>query len=128
MMNSSNSYYWRIVNDCLVEIHGLDAVEARRRIREFRVRLRTAPQSIDTDLIFHDEPFTLGCRLAEKEQLAPTTKEAQAYRQILRRRAEEAEALGTEEEARRLHEAAGQGVDQPPEKPPQGNKVDAGLS
>ena len=38
--------------------------KAQQRVREFRLLLKAAPEEIDTDLIFHDEPFALACRLA----------------------------------------------------------------
>jgi hypothetical protein len=104
-MNSHGTYYWRVVHDCLVKMHGLDSAEAQRRVREFRLRLRTAPAEINTDLIFHDEPFALACRLIGQERLVPTEDEGRAYREILKQRAEEAAALGTDEEVRLLEGA-----------------------
>lgn len=101
-MTSNSAFYWRVVHDCLVNLHALDTLEAQRRVRAFRMKLRDAPTDVDGELIFHEEPFVLACRLAERERVVPTPEEARAYRRILQDRARESSALGTEEEVRQL--------------------------
>jgi hypothetical protein len=101
-MTSHSTYFWRAVHDCLVQFHHLASAQAQRRVREFRLRLQSAPEDIDGDLIFHEEPFALACRLAGREQPFPSGKEAPLYQEILQQRADEAAALGTDEEVRRM--------------------------
>lgn len=56
--------YWRIVEDCLVELHGLRRDEAQQLLGEFHGRLaEAAERGIDTDLTYHEEEFNLACDL-----------------------------------------------------------------
>jgi hypothetical protein len=105
-MTSHSTYFWRAVHDCLVQFHHLESVQAQRRVRQFRLRLQEAPEDVDTELIFHEEPFALACRLMGQEELFPSGEEAAQYQEILKRRADEAAALGTDEEVRRMVIAA----------------------
>jgi hypothetical protein len=47
------SPYWRVVEDSLVEIHGLPRGEARNLVSEYRANLRALPPDIDQDIIYH---------------------------------------------------------------------------
>ncbi|MFN8633259.1 MAG: hypothetical protein U0893_05330 [Chloroflexota bacterium] len=57
--------YWHVVEDCLVEIHGMRPDEAKRVLVELHDRLaQLADRGVDTDLTFHEEEFNLACDLA----------------------------------------------------------------
>jgi len=70
-MSSGTSYSWRIVVDCLESFHGRDTAAALELVRQFRTRLREAPPEIDTELIFHEEPFALAPRLGGSNGIGP---------------------------------------------------------
>lgn len=99
-MSSGTSYFWRIVVDCLESFHGRDRAAALDLVRQFRTLLREAPPDIDTELIFHEEPFALAARLAGSTELVPSPRQATQYREILRERVEEAAILGDDRELR----------------------------
>ena len=56
--------YWGVVEDCLVDIHGLGRAEARKRIADFKAWMASLPPDIDGDIIYHDEQFRVACDLA----------------------------------------------------------------
>jgi hypothetical protein len=97
-MSSGTSYFWRIVADCLESFHGRDRTAALELVRQFRTLLREAPPEIDTELIFHEEPFALAALLAGSRELVPSPRQATRYREILRKRVEEANILGDDRE------------------------------
>jgi len=97
-MNGGTSNFWRIVVDCLQSFHGCDRAAALELVRQFRMLLREAPPDIDTELIFHEEPFALAARLAGSTELVPSQRQAMQYREILQKRVEEAAILGDDRE------------------------------
>jgi hypothetical protein len=97
-MSNGTSYFWRIVVDCLESFQGCDRDAALELVRQFRTLLREAPPDIDTELIFHEEPFALASRLAGSTKLVPSTGQATRYAEILRERLEEAAILGDDRE------------------------------
>jgi hypothetical protein len=97
-MNTGTSYFWRIVVDCLESFHGRDTAAALDLVRQFRTLLREAPAEIDTELIFHEEPFALAARLAGSTELVPSQEQEARYREILRKRMEEAVILDDDRE------------------------------
>lgn len=97
-MSGGTSNFWRIVVDCLESFHGRDRAGALELVRQFRALLREAPPDIDTELIFHEEPFALAARLAGSTKLVPSQRQAAQYREILRKRVEEAVILGDDRE------------------------------
>lgn len=56
--------FWRTVEECLVEFHQLSHAEAFRRVQDLRGRLDQPPLGLSGDLIYHDEPFDVACRIA----------------------------------------------------------------
>lgn len=58
--------FWRTVEECLVEFHHLPRAEAFRQVQELRVRLERPPLGLSGDVVYHDEPFDVACRLAGK--------------------------------------------------------------
>jgi hypothetical protein len=97
-MNGSPRNFWRIVVDCLQSFHGCDRTAALDLVRQFRTLLREAPPEIDTELIFHEEPFALAARLAGSTELVPSPRQATQYREILRKHVEEAAILDDDRE------------------------------
>ena len=97
-MSSGTSYFWRIVVDCLESFHGRDEAAALELVREFRTLLREAPPDIDTELIFHEEPFALAARLGGSTELVPSPQQATQYREILQKRVKEAAILDDDRE------------------------------
>lgn len=97
-MRSGTSYFWRIVVDCIESFRGRDRDAALELVRQFRTLLREAPPDIDTELIFHEEPFALAARLAGNTELVPSPQQATQYAEILRERMEEADILGDDRE------------------------------
>jgi hypothetical protein len=53
---------------------------------------------IDTELIFHEEPFALAARLGGSTELVPSQWQVTQYREILRKRVEEAATLDDDRE------------------------------
>ena len=94
----SSGYFWRIVVDCLESFHERNRATALDLVREFRALLREAPSDIDTELIFHEEPFALAARLAGSAVLVPSVSQAMKYREILEERVEEATILDDDRE------------------------------
>jgi hypothetical protein len=97
-MNPQNTAFWQVVHDCLTEFHRLSPSAAKRKIREFRLKLADLRECIQVDLILHQEPFYLAPQLAGREPLEPTRTLAARYQQMLMDRTHEATALGTDEE------------------------------
>jgi hypothetical protein len=64
--------YWQVVADCLVELYGVQPLEARRRVRDLRGRLE-APAADSSeppawpDLFYHQEPLYVAAELAGQE-------------------------------------------------------------
>jgi hypothetical protein len=75
--------YWRVVEDCLVELHGLSRTEARRSVSELRARLKALPPGIDRDIIYHEEPVHVAADLVGRN--LPHETYRQPYDQILER-------------------------------------------
>jgi hypothetical protein len=75
--------YWRVVEDSLVEIHGLPRGEARKLLSELKAHLRALPPDIDRDIIYHDEPINVASDLVD--QNLPHETYRQKYDEILER-------------------------------------------
>ena len=45
--SSIASPYWRVVEDCLVELYGMSRPEARSDVAELKARLKALPSGID---------------------------------------------------------------------------------
>lgn len=97
-MSTGTSYFWRIVVDCLESFHGRDRAAALELVRQFRTLLREAPPDIDTELIFHEEPFALAARLAGSTELVPSQQQATEYGELLQKRMQEAAILDDDHE------------------------------
>ncbi len=60
--------FWQVVSDCLLAFHGrTDEEQAMMEAMRLRVRIENAPGGIDSDMIYHAEPFDLACDLAQRK-------------------------------------------------------------
>ena len=59
--------FWGAVEDCLVEIHGLQRAEAHQKREDLRQRIESPQPGLSSVLIYHAEPFYVACDLVEKE-------------------------------------------------------------
>lgn len=75
--------FWNVVQDCLVEIHGLSLFEAIQKSRDLRTQIETTATRMSSEMIYHAEPFEVACDLAGKH-LNLTSLHAQ-YEVILSR-------------------------------------------
>ncbi len=56
--------FWAAVADCLAEFHGRKLSEAKLAVFELRARAENPPDGLDSDLVYHAEPFDVACDLA----------------------------------------------------------------
>lgn len=75
--------YWRVVEDSLVELHGLKRSEARNLLSELKAHLRALPPDIDRDIIYHDEPVNVASKLMDEQP--PYKDVGEQYDRILER-------------------------------------------
>jgi hypothetical protein len=59
--------FWRIVEDSLVELHGMPAAKARARVASFRRETDSLESEQERDMLYHTEPFDVACALAKHE-------------------------------------------------------------
>lgn len=59
--------FWRVVEDCLVEIHGWPPRQARDRAGELRAHVESIPFGLSPDMVYHAEPFDVALDLAGVE-------------------------------------------------------------
>ncbi len=59
--------YWNVVQDCLVEILGFSAREAKSMGNDLRRKIDKPPAGISGDIFYHNEPFDVACDLAKKK-------------------------------------------------------------
>ena len=64
---SSEEKFWRIVEDCLVELHGLPRAEAVARWQDLLRRLREHPDGDVEEITYHDEPLYVADALAGRD-------------------------------------------------------------
>jgi hypothetical protein len=60
----SKQSFWKVVEECLVQIHRLEPMEARARSTDLRKRIEHPPRGLDGDDIYHAEPFDVACDIA----------------------------------------------------------------
>lgn len=78
--------FWTAVEDCLVRFHAIDIHLAREKTQSLWQRLRqTAQPEAYRDMIYHEEPWYIACRLAGREDAPPEPENAAPYKAILRR-------------------------------------------
>jgi hypothetical protein len=83
MPNFDTRPYWNVVEDCFVEFHALSRREAKREVSDRQARLDRVPPGIDRDIIYHDEPFNLACKILGQD--LPPDLYQERYLQILER-------------------------------------------
>jgi hypothetical protein len=72
-----------VVEDCLVEFHGMSRSEARRDVAELKARLKALPPGIDRDSIYHDEPVNVASKWVDEQP--PYKDYGEQYDRILER-------------------------------------------
>jgi hypothetical protein len=75
--------FWRVVQDCLVEILGFSRREAISMGKHLRDEIDEEPEEISKDLFYHNEPFDIACDLARKKIECSACQEK--YESILKR-------------------------------------------
>jgi hypothetical protein len=75
--------FWRVVEECLIAIHGLTKPEAHRRSLDLRTRIETAPEGMSSDIFYHAEPFDVACDIAGNQ--LNVSQYRQQYELILHR-------------------------------------------
>lgn len=58
--------YWRVVEDCLVELFGMSRAEAKRDVTEMKARLKALPPDVDREIIYHDEPVNVASKWVDE--------------------------------------------------------------
>jgi hypothetical protein len=64
---AAKNAFWDVVEDCLVNLHGLQPGDARQRAQDFRARIESPPTGMSSDIFYHNEPFDVACDLADNE-------------------------------------------------------------
>ena len=55
---------WKIVQECLIELHGLTQFDALQRSHDLRTQIEAPPPGLSSELFYHAEPFQVACDLA----------------------------------------------------------------
>jgi hypothetical protein len=74
-----NAWFWNVVEDCLVEFHGLPKATAIERTTKLRKELKSMPPDEDSNLIYHEEPYFVAADLAGVERTR-VGEDAERYR------------------------------------------------
>jgi hypothetical protein len=75
--------FWKVVEECLITIHGLTKPEAYRRSLDLRTRIEAAPAGMSSDIFYHAEPFDVACDIAGNQ--LDVSQYRQQYEPILHR-------------------------------------------
>ncbi len=71
---ASKDAFWAALIECLIEFHHIARNDAMAQVKTLRVAL-TGPSGRRDTMIYHEEPFTVACRIAreplEIEQVRP---------------------------------------------------------
>jgi hypothetical protein len=59
--------FWDVVEDCLVEIHGLSKPAAHQRSVDLRARIESPPTGMSSEIFYHAEPFDVACDIAGRQ-------------------------------------------------------------
>lgn len=59
--------FWYVVERCLEQFHALTPAASRQHCDQYRAVLDGAPSTVDTDLIYHADPFQVACDLNDKQ-------------------------------------------------------------
>jgi hypothetical protein len=58
--------FWDVVEECLIEIHGLPRPDAHQRSMDLRSRIESPPSGMSSDIFYHAEPFDVACDIVGK--------------------------------------------------------------
>jgi hypothetical protein len=75
--------YWEIVEQCLIQFHGLKNDVATSKVTEIRKAMGSGQYNVES---YHTEPFSVAWQIAKGEVLtsaAAFNKESMAYKQIM---------------------------------------------
>ena len=76
--------FWAAVQDCLVTFHHQPPAQAAQAVVDLWRRLHGAEEQPHlADMIYHAEPWSIACNLAEQPDLSLATDQTAAYRKIL---------------------------------------------
>lgn len=53
--------FWDVVEECLIEIHGLSIPDAHKRSMDLCGRIESPPSGMSSDIFYHAEPFDVAC-------------------------------------------------------------------
>ena len=59
--------FWDVVEESLVEIHGLAKPDAHKRSMDLRTRIESPPTGMSSDIFYHAEPFDVACDIAGRQ-------------------------------------------------------------
>ncbi len=63
----ADAKYWCVVEECLVQLHGLSREDAETRWQDYRRRLEENPLPGLADSVYHDEPLYVANDLAGRD-------------------------------------------------------------
>lgn len=71
LKDSDKDEFWEVVEECLVEIHGLPKQKARHSCEQTRkaidpATIRDQIQNSIPDILYHREPFDVSCDIAQR--------------------------------------------------------------
>ena len=58
--------FWDVVEDCLIEFHGLSRVDAHKGSMNLRGRIESPPSGMSSGIFYHAEPFDVACDIVGK--------------------------------------------------------------
>lgn len=59
--------FWKIVQECLIELHNLTQFDALQRSQDLRTKIEAPPPGLSSELFYHAEPFQVACDLAASQ-------------------------------------------------------------
>lgn len=57
--------FWDVVENCLVEFHGLSKRDAHLKRVDLRTHIESPPTEMSSEIFYHAEPFDVACDIAE---------------------------------------------------------------
>ena len=79
----SKDTFWTVVEQCLVQFHGLPEAEAREKARDLRRHIDEPPTGMSSEIFYHAEPFDVACDIADSSLDFSTCREP--YNLILKK-------------------------------------------
>ena len=73
--------FWHSIIECLVQFHNYPIQNALEQVYEYYLKLRLRLTKKDFELVYHEEPFSVACEIAQKN--IDITNHLENYEQIL---------------------------------------------